>query len=145
MKNPKKPIHPHKVELPTDKVKFTRTHELYHNYKVADIIKMLPENYPLDEAKIVFEDADDSYDVARTYLEYETEEPNIHLNGQMKAYHRKIKTYAKKMVKYEAAMEVYRKEKAAFDTWFKIVERRRKIEDAKNRIIKAEKDLKRLK
>jgi hypothetical protein len=131
MKNPKKPIHPHKVELPTDKVKFTRTHELYHNYKVADIIKMLPENYPLDEAKIVFEDADDSYDVARTYLEYETEEPNIHLNGQMKAYHRKIKTYAKKMVKYEA--------------WFKIEERRRKIEDAKNRIIKAEKDLKRLK
>ncbi len=145
MKNPKKPIHPHKVELPSDTVKFTQNRDLCENHTLADIINMLPKHYPLDRAKIVVEDSDPYYDSGRTYLEYATDEPNVHLNGQMKAYHRKIKTYAKKMVKYEAAMEVYLKEKAIFNQWFKIEERKRKIADAKQRILRAEKDLKSLK
>ncbi len=49
------------------------------------------------------------------------------------------------MIKYEAAMEIYRKEKIIFNKWFKAEEHKRRIEDAKNRIAQAEKDLKRLK
>jgi hypothetical protein len=145
MKKPKKPIHPHKLTAPSKTIEFPRYRSLDNQtISIASIIKMLPNNYPLEKAKIIHS-YENEYDAGNSSLEYFESATNDRFDHEMKSYNRKKKLYDKKMLKYQAAMIIYFKDKKAFDTWFKVEDRRRKISKAKEDFDQASKRLRKLK
>lgn len=145
MKKPKKPIHPHKLTMPSKIIEFPRYRTLDdQTISIASIIKMLPNNYPLEKAKIIHSYEND-YNDGGCDLEYFESTANGEFDREMKSYARNQKLYDKRMIKYQAEMAIYLKEIKAFSAWFKVEDRRRKIAKAKEDFEQASKKLRKLK
>jgi hypothetical protein len=148
MKKPKKPIHPthpYKLTAPSKTIEFPRYRSLDdQTISISNIIKMLPNNYPLEKANII-NSYEDECDDGGSSLEYFESISNDSFDLEMKSYARKQKLYDKKMIKYQTEMAIYLKEKKAFSAWFKVEDRRRKIAKAKEDFEQASKKLRKLK
>src|SRR5258708_2091876 len=119
MKKPYKPYTPQKPITPSKTVRITHRlsfDEYDRNLRmsITDLLKQIPEGVSNDDIEIIREDSwsyDGRMEYTSVYCEYYTNEVNTQYDIEYKRHLTKLKAYERKLVKHEAEMKAFSKEK----------------------------------
>jgi len=159
MKKPKQPHRPQKPVAPQKRIKQAHriefadllprnvTRYASKSESLSAVLAKIPAGISLDDISLCEESNFDYYSGEggpTHYLQYYTEIDNPHYDRQMEWHITAQRAYDKKIVKYAPLQEVYLKEQAVYEEWYKVHIRQRQLDIKNAEIAKLKKELAKL-